>query len=84
MDIKILFVAGQNSEKKIRYLNRIIRRVRSGDTQTNFVVELFQTIIEVRGDNKTVHREIYKAFDGEVPISSIRRILSQYRRGKLG
>jgi len=74
------------TEKTVRYLNRMIRTViHKESTATNFVVELYETLIEVRGDlEKSIHREIYKAFEGEVPLSSIRRILSQYRNGKLG
>lgn len=82
MDIKI--VCSGSSEKNIRYLNRIIKTVRGEETATNFVVEMYETILDVRGDSESVHKEIYKAFEGAVPISSIRRILSQYRRGKLG
>jgi len=74
------------TEKTARYLNRMIRTIRHKEsTATNLVVELYETIVEVRGDlEKSMHKEIFKAFEGEIPLSSIRRILSQYRNGKLG
>jgi len=74
------------TEKTARYLNRMIRTIRHKEsTATNLVVELYETLVEVRGELGTsIHKEIFKAFEGQVPLSSIRRILSQYRNGKLG
>ena len=72
------------SERTVRYLNRMIKTIRGEFTSTDIVVELYQTILSVNEDSKHSHQEIYKALDGQVPVSSIRRILSQYRHGKLG
>ena len=72
------------SERSVRYLNRMIKTIRGEVTATSIVVEVYQTIMKVDEDNRHVHKLIYKALDGQVPISSIRRILSQYRNGKLG
>jgi len=71
------------TEKNVRTLNRLIRTIKSGDTETNFVVELYETIVELRGTTKKIHWEIYNALEGQVKIPSIRRILSEYRNGKL-
>lgn len=71
------------TEKNVRTLNRLIRTIKSGDTETGIVVELYETIVELRGTTKKIHWEIYNALEGQVKIPSIRRILSEYRNGKL-
>ena len=71
------------SENNLRALNRIIRKIRSGDTETSIVVELYETIVELRGNTKKIHWEIHEALEGQVKISSIRRILSELRNDKL-
>ncbi len=73
------------TEKNVRYINRMIRTIRGDDpTATGIVVELFETIVGLRGESKKLHWEIYESLDKQVPISSIRRILSLCRNGKLG
>jgi len=73
------------SEKNVRYINRMIRTIRGDDlTATGIVVEIFETIVGLRGESKRLHWEIYESLDKQVPISSIRRILSLCRNGKLG
>jgi len=73
------------SERTVRYLNRMIKTIRGEVTSTDIVVELYEIMLSVGEDNtRHSHRVIYKALDEQVPISSIRRILSQYRHGKLG
>lgn len=73
------------SEKYIRYLNRMIRSIR-GDplTETEIVIELFEELIQINGkDYRSAYNDIHTALE-IVPAPSIRRILSQYRNGKLG
>jgi hypothetical protein len=73
------------SEKNVRYINRMIRTIRGDEpTATGIVVEIFEMIVGLRGESKKIHWEIYESLDKEVPVSSIRRILSLYRNGKLG
>ena len=82
--LKIELGKKPTSEQSVRYLNRIIKTMRGEVTATSIVVEVYRTIVNIGQDDKHVHRLIYKTLDGQVPISSIRRILSQYRNGKLG
>jgi len=82
--LKIELGKQPTSERSVRYINRMIKTIRGEITATSIVVEVYQTIMDVGQDDKHVHRLIYKALNDEVPISSIRRILSQYRNGKLG
>ncbi len=81
--IKIELGEEATSEKNIRYLNRMITTIRGEATATNIIVELYEIIIETSGEEKSIHNEIFIALDKQVPISSIRRVLSQYRRGLL-
>jgi transcriptional antiterminator len=73
------------SEKNVRYINRMIRTIRGDNpTATGIVIEIFEIIVGLRGESKKLHLEIYESLDKQVPVSSIRRILSLYRNGKLG
>lgn len=81
--IKIELGEEPTSEKNIRYLNRMITTIRGEVTSTNIILELYEIIIKISDSQKSIHHEIFKALGGEVPISSIRRVLSQYRRGIL-
>ena len=83
--IKIELGEDPTSEKNVRYINRMIRTIRGDElTATGIVVEIFETIVGLRGESKKIHWEIYQSLDKQVPVSSIRRILSLYRNGKLG
>jgi len=77
-------VGKQTPERSVRYLNRMIKTIRGELTATDIVVEMYQTVIDLGEEDRHVHKLIFKALDEQVPISSIRRILSQYRNGKLG
>jgi len=81
--IKIELGEEPTSKKNIRYLNRMITTIRGEVTATNIILELYEIIVKIKGDQKSIHKEIFKALDNAVPISSIRRVLSQYRRGIL-
>jgi hypothetical protein len=85
VDLKIELGENPASERTVRYLNRMIRTIRKNQTTlTNIVVEVYETILSIKPDHKSIHREINTALDGQVPVSSIRRIISLYRNGKLG
>ncbi len=75
--------AEDTTETNIRNLNRIIRSIRYGDTETDIVVELYEIIVKLRGTSRKIHWEIHDALEGKILVSSIRRVLSEYRNGKL-
>lgn len=81
--LKIELGKDHTSEKTARYLNRMIKSIRGETTVTDVVVEIYETILKT-GETKNAHWLIHKVLDSQVPVSSIRRILSQYRHGKLG
>jgi hypothetical protein len=71
--------------KNIMLLNRKIRALRNDPwTVTTIVIKILDELKRIYGEGyKHTHRDVQLVLE-DVPIPSIRRIISQYNRGLLG